>query len=302
MTSTATIPVKSREFHNHHFDSTIWNEFHFRNDDIVISTYAKSGTTWMQQIVAQMIFRGDPDLEVAQMSPWLDLRVPPKEVKLPIVEAQTHRRFIKTHLPVDALVFSPKAKYIYIGRDGRDVVWSFYNHHSNANASWYAALNDTPGRVGPPIEPPPSDIREYWREWMDRDGYPWWPFWENVRSWWEIRALPNVMLVHFESLRRDMPGEMRRLAAFLEIPIDESRWDQILEYCSFDWMKKNATKSVPLGGAFWDAGAQVFINKGVNGRWRDTLSPAESAEYEARSVTELGRECAHWLATGTGLD
>ncbi len=302
MTSTATIPVKSRELHNHHFDSTIWNEFHFRNDDIVISTYAKSGTTWMQQIVAQMIFRGDPDLEVAQMSPWLDLRVPPKEVKLPIVEAQTHRRFIKTHLPVDALVFSPKAKYIYIGRDGRDVVWSFYNHHSNANASWYAALNDTPGRVGPPIEPPPSDIREYWREWMDRDGYPWWPFWENVRSWWEIRALPNVMLVHFESLRRDMPGEMRRLAAFLEIPIDESRWDQILEYCSFDWMKKNATKSVPLGGAFWDAGAQVFINKGVNGRWRDTLSPAESAEYEARSVTELGRECAHWLATGTGLD
>ncbi len=302
MTSTATIPVKSREFHNHHFDSTIWNEFQFRNDDIVISTYAKSGTTWMQQIVAQMIFRGDPDLEVAQMSPWLDLRVPPKEVKLPIVEAQTHRRFIKTHLPVDALVFSPKAKYIYIGRDGRDVVWSFYNHHSNANASWYAALNDTPGRVGPPIEPPPSDIREYWREWMDRDGYPWWPFWENVRSWWEIRALPNVMLVHFESLRRDMPGEMRRLAAFLEIPIDESRWDQILEYCSFDWMKKNATKSVPLGGAFWDAGAQVFINKGVNGRWRDTLSPAESAEYEARSVTELGRECAHWLATGTGLD
>ncbi len=302
MTSTATIPVKSREFHNHHFDSTIWNEFQFRNDDIVISTYAKSGTTWMQQIVAQMIFRGDPDLEVAQLSPWLDLRVPPKEVKLPIVEAQTHRRFIKTHLPVDALVFSPKAKYIYIGRDGRDVVWSFYNHHSNANASWYAALNDTPGRVGPPIEPPPSDIREYWREWMDRDGYPWWPFWENVRSWWEIRALPNVMLVHFESLRRDMPGEMRRLAAFLEIPIDESRWDQILEYCSFDWMKKNATKSVPLGGAFWDAGAQVFINKGVNGRWRDTLSPAESAEYEARSVTELGRECAHWLATGTGLD
>ncbi len=302
MTSTATIPVKSRELHNHHFDSTIWNEFQFRNDDIVISTYAKSGTTWMQQIVAQMIFRGDPDLEVAQMSPWLDLRVPPKEVKLPIVEAQTHRRFIKTHLPVDALVFSPKAKYIYIGRDGRDVVWSFYNHHSNANASWYAALNDTPGRVGPPIEPPPSDIREYWREWMDRDGYPWWPFWENVRSWWEIRALPNVMLVHFESLRRDMPGEMRRLAAFLEIPIDESRWDKILEYCSFDWMKKNATKSVPLGGAFWDAGAQVFINKGVNGRWRDTLSPAESAEYEARSVTELGRECAHWLATGTGLD
>lgn len=55
---------------------------------------------------------------------------------------------------------------------------------------------------------------------------------------------------------------------------------------------------IPLGGAFWDAGAEVFINKGVNGRWTDTLTPEEVAEYEARSRTELGDECAHWLATG----
>lgn len=86
-------PRKSRELHNHHFDSTIWNDLVFRGDDIVIATYAKSGTTWMQQIVGQLLFDGDPDLSVAEMSPWLDLRVPPKEVKLPLVEAQTHRRF-----------------------------------------------------------------------------------------------------------------------------------------------------------------------------------------------------------------
>ena len=92
--------------------------------------------------------------------------------------------------------------------------------------------------------------------------------------------------------------KVRRIAAFLDIPIDASRWDAILEYCSFDWMKTNATKSVPAAGAFWDAGAQVFINKGVNGRWRDTLTRAEVAEYEARAVTELGAECARWLATG----
>jgi hypothetical protein len=122
----------------------------------VVATYAKAGTTWTQQIVAQLLFGPDPDLEVAEMSPWLDLRVPPKEVKLPMVEAQAHRRFLKTHLPLDALVFSPKAKYIYVGRDGRDVVWSMHNHHANANQFWYEALNDTPGRVGPPIEPPPA--------------------------------------------------------------------------------------------------------------------------------------------------
>ncbi|MGH8588876.1 MAG: sulfotransferase domain-containing protein, partial [Gammaproteobacteria bacterium] len=95
-------PSKTRELHNHHFDSTIWNDLVFRDDDIIIATYAKAGTTWMQQIIGQLLFDGDPDLSVAEMSPWLDLRVPPKAVKLPLIEAQTHRRFLKTHLPVEA--------------------------------------------------------------------------------------------------------------------------------------------------------------------------------------------------------
>ena len=156
---THAYPRKTREFQNHHFDSTIWNDFEFRDDDIIIASYAKSGTTWVQQILSQLIFNGQEGLPVAEMSPWLDLRIPPKEVKLPEVEKQAHRRFLKTHLPVDALVFSPDAKYIYIGRDGRDVVWSMYNHHANANELWYQALNDTPGRVGPPIETPPDDVQ-----------------------------------------------------------------------------------------------------------------------------------------------
>ncbi len=302
MDTSIALPEKTREFHNHHFDSTIWNQFEFRNDDIVIATYAKSGTTWMQQIIAQMLFGGDPELEVAELSPWLDLRVPPRDVKLALVEAQTHRRFLKTHLPTDALVFSPKARYVYIGRDGRDVVWSLYNHHVNANASWYAALNDTPGRVGPPIEPPPADIVEYWTQWMDRDGYPWWPFWGNIRSWWAIRDLPNVMFVHFAALTRQMEAEMRRLAAYLDIAVDDSRWSSIVQYCSFNWMKQNAIRSVPLGGAFWDGGAEVFINKGVNGRWKNTLTATQIAAYETRAVEELGAECAHWLATGEGMN
>jgi len=291
-------PVKTRELHNHHFDSTIWNDFQFRDDDIVIATYAKSGTTWMQQIIAQLLFNGDPELAVAEISPWLDLRVPPKAVKLPYVAAQTHRRFLKTHLPVDALVFSPQAKYLYIGRDGRDVVWSLYNHHANANQLWYDALNETPGRVGPPIERPPEDIREYWRDWLARDGYPFWSFWDNVRTWWQIRDLPTVRLVHFSELKRDLPGTIRQIAEFLQISVNESRWSDILEHCSFEWMKKNATKSVPLGGLFWDAGAGVFINKGVNGRWADVLTAEESAEYDKLAVNQLGPECAHWLATG----
>jgi aryl sulfotransferase len=302
MDQTVVWPTKKREFQNHHFDSTIWNDFRFRDNDIIISTYAKAGTTWMQQIVAQLIFQGDPDIEVAQLSPWLDLRFPRKGIKLLAMHAQTHRRFVKTHLPVDALVFSPKAKYLYIGRDARDVVWSMYNHHVSANQNWYDDLNDTPGRVGPPIERPPGDIRQYWHDWLQRDGYPWWPFWDNVRSWWAVRNLPNVMLVHFLDLKRDMPGEIRRIADFLDISVDGAVWEEILAHCSFDWMKKNASKHVSGNGNWLDGGPEVFINKGINGRWAETLNAAEIAEYEARAISELGADCARWLTSGATPD
>jgi len=296
--SELPVPRKTRDIHNHHFDSTIWDDFEFRDDDIVIATWGKAGTTWVQQIVSQLLFDGVEDLEVAEMSPWMDLRVPPKEVKLPAVEAQTHRRFLKTHLPVDALVFSEKAKYIYIGRDGRDVVWSMYNHHATANDGWYDALNNTPGRVGPPIEKPVDSVVQYFHEWVERDGYPWWPFWENIRSWWAIRDLPNVHLLHYANLKQDMPGEIRKIAEFLEIPVKEDSWETILHHCSFDYMKAHATKSVPLGGAFWEGGAQTFIHKGANGRWRDVLSAEEIRKYEDRASRELEPACARWLATG----
>jgi aryl sulfotransferase len=291
-------PIKTREIHNHHMDSTIWNGFPFRDDDIVIGTYAKSGTTWTQQIVSQLIFNGAEALEVAEMSPWLDLRIPSKAEKLAAVEAQTHRRFLKTHLPVDALVYSPRAKYLYIARDGRDVAWSFHNHYLNANDLLYQLLNDTPGRVGPPMPRPPADTRQYFLEWLEGDGYPLWPFWENIRSWWEIRTLPNMLLLHFAELKADLPGQIRRIAAFLDIAIDEARFPRILEHCSFDYMKKHAARTVPLGGALWDGGAGTFVHKGTNGRWRDVLTARDNRRYEELARAHLGEECAAWLAGG----
>ena len=292
------VPRKTREIHNHHFDSTPWNEFKFRNDDVIIATYGKAGTTWTQQIVGQLIFGGNEDVNLAEMSPWLDLRIPPTEVKLGLLEAQTHRRFVKTHLPVDALVFSDRAKYIYIGRDGRDVVWSFYNHLATANDTFFETINETPGRVGPPLDRIDTDVVSFFRRWLAEDGYPMWPIWENVKSWWDIRGLPNVKLIHFNDLKRDLESGMRDIAQFLEIDVPEDRWPAILEYCSFDYMKAHAEKSAPLGGVLWKGGAKDFINKGTNGRWRDQLAQADIEAYEARALTELGPDCARWLAEG----
>ena len=291
-------PKKTREFNSNFLDSTVWNEFEFRDDDIVISTYAKSGTTWMQQIIAQMLFAGNTELEVAEMSPWLDFRLPPRDAQLKMVKEQTHRRFVKTHLPVDALVFSPKARYIYIGRDGRDVAWSLFNHHRTLTPGFYEAMKNNPNGMGPAVEPGTHDVHEFFRVWLERDGFPYWPFWENVRTWWEIRNLPNILMVHFGALKANMPAEMRRIAKFLDITIDESRWDEIVEHCTFDWMRANGEKSVPLHGKMWEDGVKSFINKGTNGRWMDTLTPQECADYEAKAVAEVGTEGAEWLKTG----
>ena len=104
------------------------------------------------------------------------------------------------------------------------------------------------------------------------------------------------MLLHFADLKRDMGGQMRAIAEFLGVEVRPGDWPEIELYCSFDWMKANAVKATPLGGAFWDAGAEVFINKGTNGRWQQALPAADSKAYEERALAELGEECATWLA------
>ncbi len=86
-----------------HADSRRWAKVEARPDDIVISTPPKSGTTWMQGIVYSLLWpRGDgPAFE--GITPWIDIRLFPIEDVAADVEAQTHRRFLKTHTPADCL-------------------------------------------------------------------------------------------------------------------------------------------------------------------------------------------------------
>lgn len=101
----------------------------------------------MQNIVLRLTNLDTPIPEnVHEFTPWLDLRLPPIEVQKPILEKCPFRRQLKTHLPLDALKFSPKAKYIYIGRDGRDCYMSLINHYRNCNEIWYQTINGSPGK------------------------------------------------------------------------------------------------------------------------------------------------------------
>jgi aryl sulfotransferase len=271
------LPTKSIEMKSHHFDSTKWDNFPLRKDDIVIATAYKSGTTWMQNIVLKLVYQGRQlPADPANMCPWLDLRVPPIEVQLPLLESITDRRQIKTHLRLDAIPYNPNVKYIYIGRDGRDCFMSFVNHYRQGNALWYSLLNESPGLVGDPLPhfDPAKSENDLFDDWISKgwpslptetDGYPFWSLFDNVRTWWEFRHLPNIHFVHFQDMLDDLSGSVREIAAFLDIPLDEENFPALVQSLQFSSMKVECgdpTKTlVPLGGAIFEGGAQAFINK-----------------------------------------
>ena len=205
---------------------------------------------------------------------------------------------MKTHLPVDALVVSPRARYIYIGRDGRDSAWSFHNHHYNATEEYFQIYNDGLPDGYPALERGPEDPYEFYKGWFEGNGYPLWPFWHHVRSWWAIRSLPNVMLIHFNDMKADLDGAIRRIADFLGFAPDGQAMHKIAEHSSFGYMKTHAPEMAPRGGMMWKGGADTFINKGINGRWRDRLTPEDIAAYDRTAIRELGPDCASWLENG----
>jgi len=293
-------PKKTREIRTAINDSTRWNGFKFRDDDIIIATWAKSGTTWMQQIVSQVLSQGNQGVSGPVESPWLDLRGTPISVVLERLESQRHRRFIKTHLPVDALGIQESVKYIYVGRDPRDVAWSMHNHQSNFTDQAITALNGGQDCIGPALSRPPCDVREYYLQWLetgDMPGNPMPSYWENVRSWWNVRHLPNVLLVHFNNLKSDLRFEAERISRFLGAEVPDKAWPAILCHCSFDYMRAEADKLEALKAHFRD-GARVFVNKGTNGRWKDILSAAEVARCDVVASEQLAADCARWLSTG----
>src|SRR5579871_2180158 len=189
------LPVVKHVYQNWGFDSLLWNFYRQRPDDIIIATSYKAGTTWMQGIVANLVFKGEPVPEpLGDMSPWLDFRIVPLELVLSGLERQSHRRFIKTHLPLDGLPFHSNLKYIYVARDARDVFMSLWNHYHGFTATALTIINSVLGRVGPPLPKCPEDIHEVWRRWITVGTFEWetegWPFWSNlhnVQSWWDYR-------------------------------------------------------------------------------------------------------------------
>jgi aryl sulfotransferase len=303
------LPQRVREYHNHHLDSTRWDSFRPRPDDIIISTTYKAGTTWMQRIVSLLVLGAGPlPRPLAEMSPWIDLRVVPLDLVLETVESQEHRRFVKTHLPFDALPYYADARYIFVARDTRDVFMSLFNHyHSHTDAAYEMFGSDDP--EGGPLPRCPDDPREFWRSWITQGAFPWeddgWPYWSHhyhASSYWEHRNLPNLLIVHYNDLTADLGGEMRRVAHYLDIDVPERDWPALIEAARFDAMKREAIAEDDAGTSMaphiWKEGAASFFYKGTNGRWRDVLTDDDLELYEI-AVERLDPELRAWLERGT---
>jgi len=280
-------PVKTGELKHPLMDSTRWNNFPFRDDDIVVATYSKSGTTLTQQILAQLILDADPEILGCDVSPWPDHNGGPEDVMMKRAATQTHRRFLKTHLPLENLVYSPRAKYITVGRDPRDVAWSLHNHFMGFNPEIAKQLE---------IPPPDPDVRLFYLDFLKGRAQHL-PYWSHIQSWWDIRTLPNLLTLHYADLIGDMPGQIRRIARFLGITPDETQLPRMVEHCSMAHMRKLGAGSEILNRAFRD-GAKTFFNKGTNGRWRDVLTQAEIDRCDQIAAQKLTSDCAAWLRHG----
>ena len=299
----------TREFRTTIMDSHRWDKFVPRPDDIVIGTYSKCGTTWTQRIVDLLIFQTPDPRPVVSNAPWLDATFfAPVEEDLARLEAQTHRRFIKTHMPFDSVPLYEGVKYIHVARDGRDARMSMHNHMIGFRPEMVqriaqAAMSDPrlPMRGGPPS----TDPRQFFLDWLNdaeadvTEGFGIdLPFFEFENTYWRERKRANVLFVHYNDLKANLAGEMKRIADFLAISVPPDVMSKLVDAATFASMKRDGDALVPMAKMAWDRGADRFINQGTNNRWQGVLTADDLARYEALAMRKWSKATRDWVRNG----
>jgi len=282
-----------REFRNAVMDNARWTGFEPRPDDVLVCTPSKCGTTWMQTIVANLFWPdGDiPGRVVNGIAPWIEAKFGPAEAMHAMLKAQTHRRSMKSHSPADAIPWFPQAKYVTVARDGRDAFMSWCNHVQRMKT--IDVMNAQAAADGlPPMKKFDGDYHGFFKTWLVENNY-----FDVVASYWARRNEPNLLFVHYNDMKADLAGEMRRVAAFLDIEIPESKWPAVVDRCSFESMR-NVDEEADAMNNFFEGGIKGFIFKGTNGRWRDVLTPDEIAAYHRRVAETLPPDAARWIEGG----
>lgn len=256
----------------------------------------------MQMMCGLLVF-GTPGLPrpLADLSPWLDMLTAPRDEVYALLEGQQHRRFIKTHTPLDGVPLDPNAVYIVVARHPLDMAVSLYHQGDNID---HDRMRELTGGSEPAADrsarPSLHDWLLRWtqsqadpRESMDSlPGVMW-----HLADAWARRDEPNIHLFHYDDLLADLDGEMRRLAGLLGITVSDDVWPDLVRAATFDKMKGRAEHLLPnRHGVFKDIGA--FFRQGRSGSGTAVLSDDELDAYHARAAELAPPDVLNWLHRG----
>ncbi|WP_437601004.1 sulfotransferase domain-containing protein [Sorangium sp. So ce590] len=287
--------------------SLVWGDFvaqgGFVSGDIVVVDPFKAGTTWTQRILQQILDNGEErEQGLSDTSPWLDSSFGDHAAMLAVLQRQRERgqrRVIKSHLPADAVPIAPQARYLFVGRNGKDLGISFHNYLKQFSSATMATINrihaEWSGDRTPLVIP--ESMRGFFDRWLDTDGYGCCNLFDVVRSWWAFRGEPNVLLIHYGRLKEDLRGQIARMAEFIGVEPARLRMDRIVEQCSFGYMRSRAEQMAPFGGAHM-VDPKAFFHKGPTRDHRSELTPEQIERFDRMALKTLGKECARWLETG----
>lgn len=235
-------------------------EFQARPEDVFISSYPRSGTTWMQHIVHALRSGGDMRFRhISDVAPWFERPLALGRQRAHDYAALESPRIFKSHLPRSWL---PRgARYIYVQRDGRDVALSYYwfyrshlGYHGDFDAFFERFLAGT----------------LQYGSWF-----------KHVADWQPNTHDPALLVVHYEQLRSDLPRELRRIAGFLGLQVSDALSERLCALCDFEFMRMNEAKfdhaAAEPGSKELQPGS--FIRSGTSGQHRIALTSAQSERF-----------------------
>ncbi|XP_051235651.1 sulfotransferase family 5A, member 1 [Dicentrarchus labrax] len=243
-------------------------KFPFKDTDILIASYPKSGTTWMQQIVTLISSKGNPNLSQTvpnwTRAPWLE-----QYYFSVLLEASSiTSRVITTHLPHHLLgpaLQGSKAKVIYVSRNPKDVVVSFYHFHKMAN-----------------FLPEAGTFSEFFNRFLEGTlSYGSW--FDHVKDWTSHTATMNNLLhITYEEMSLDLYGTIKRVSSFLQSNLVEDEVNNCVKHCSFSSMKNNKMVNYTLiDEEIIDHSKGSFMRKGKIGDWKNMFTEEQNQYFKS---------------------
>lgn len=294
---SGAVPTRDKLYIGRATNSTVWADFELRDDDVIVSTPPKSGTTWTQSIVAMLIFgRPGMDVRIGDTSPWLDCGFRDRDAIVENLAAQDHRRCIKSHTPLDGIAYEPSCTYLAVYRHPIDVYFSMRSHTGNTRPE-----NRSPKAERRFTQDVSEGFRDFVGEGMSPDEDQLLSL-ESVvyhyRSFRDWAHLPNIHFFHYADLSRDLAGQIERLASILGIRHAPDVMARIVEGARFDAMQDNAKRYADPRRAKVFTDPAAFFASGTSEKWKGQLNASELERYRARLSGLLATPDVDWIENG----